>query len=315
METVLCDICGQDRARVVYELKDTNYGCPGTFILVQCTTCGLVYQNPRPSLAEMGKYYPVEQYHPFKALRNREAAKPAPLHARRARALTVKLGAGQILDVGCGSGLFLVVMRQLGWQCTGVEPNNEAAQFARERLQLQVHTGDISSIEASEKFDLVTFWDVLEHTRSPRATLKRAYKLLKPSGTLAINVPNWDSLERRIFRENWIALDAPRHLYHFTPQTLPDMLSLCGFVVESVTASAPPLSLSSNVLRWLGNTFLRKGQAKALVTPTSLRTSPGSASRARRFLIRMISESMRLPNALLNTLNIGSGITATARKS
>ena len=314
MESVLCDICGRDQSRLAYEVQDTNYGCPGTFVLVQCTGCGLVYQNPRPTPAEIGRYYPVEQYHPFKALRG-EATTPGPLLARRARLLTAKMKAGRVLDVGCGSGLFLAAMRQLTWQCSGVEPNKAAARFARENLGLQVQTGDIFSVDGPATFDLITFWDVLEHTHSPRAALRQAHKLLKPTGTLALNVPNWGSLERRIFRENWIAIDAPRHLYHFTPQTLVKMLSLCGFVAESVTASAPPLSLSSNVLRCLGSTFLRKGQAKALVAPPAPRPSPTPMSPARRFLIALISQAMRLPNAALNSLNIGSGITAIARKS
>lgn len=312
MESVLCDICKQDHSRLVYKVQDTNYGCPGTFVLVQCTRCGLVYQNPRPTPAEISAYYPVEQYHPFKALREKKAARPGSLHARRAHLLTAKIEAGQVLDVGCGSGLFLLAMRRLNWQCKGVEPNRAAAQYACDVLRLPVQTGDIFSVDAAAAFDLITFWDVLEHTHSPRATLNHARNILSPSGYLALNVPNWGSLERRVFREKWIAVDAPRHLYHFTPRTLVNMLSISGFTPERVRASAPPLSLSSNVLRWLGDTLLRNGQAKALMAS---RSSPAPVSRLRHHLVRLISQAMSLPNALLNCLNIGSGITVIARKA
>lgn len=315
MESVLCEICERDKSQLVYKVQDTNYGCPGTFDLVQCTDCGLVYQNPRPTSAEFSKYYPVEQYHPFKALREKGVPRPGARQTERAQLLTEKIGPGPVLDVGCGSGLFLAAMRQLNWQCRGVEPHKAAAQYAREILRLQVETGDIFSVEDSAAFKLITFWDVLEHTHSPRSTLSHARKILRTSGYLAINVPNWASLERRVFHEKWIAVDAPRHLYHFTPQTLVKMLSICGFTPESVKASAPPLSLSSNVLRWLGDTFLRKGQAKALMMPSSSQASSASVSTSRRILIGLIRQAMNLPNAVLNSLNLGSGITVIARKA
>jgi hypothetical protein len=127
-------------------------------------------------------------------------------------------------------------------------------------------------------------------------------------------VPNWASCERRLFRERWIALDAPRHLYHFTPRTLGAMLARCGFVPGRVTVAAPPLSLSSNVLRWLGSTFLRRGQAKVLHTPLAARPATNSISPLRRFLIALVSQTMRLPNAALNRLNRGAAISVVARK-
>jgi 2-polyprenyl-3-methyl-5-hydroxy-6-metoxy-1,4-benzoquinol methylase len=315
METVVCDICQQDYSRLIYTVQDTNYGCPGTFKLVECLNCGLVYQNPRPAPTEIDAYYPVEQYHPFRALREGETAVPAPLHLQRAKQLTAKTKPGRVLDVGCGSGLFLVAMQQQGWQGSGVEPNEAAARFGREELVLEVQIGDIFSVDSSQPFDLITFWDVLEHTHSPRAVLNQAYKLLKPTGYLALNVPNWGSLERRLFREKWIALDAPRHLYHFTPATLNNLLSSCGFTPENMTASAPPLSLSSNILRWLGDTFLRKGTAKALSpNPTkdlSFRPMPPS----RRYLIALVQQAMKIPNTLANLINMGSGITIISCKS
>jgi 2-polyprenyl-3-methyl-5-hydroxy-6-metoxy-1,4-benzoquinol methylase len=315
MEQVICDLCGRDDACLFYTLPDTNYGCQGTFRLVQCRGCRLVYQNPRPTAAEIGAYYLAAQYHPFRAVWEGGTAVPAPLHSQRAKMLTTKVGPGRVLDVGCGSGLFLLAMQKQGWQVAGVEPNETAAQFGQTKLQLNVQTGDIFALTPSADFDLITFWDVLEHTHSPKAVLQHAHQLLKPAGFLAINVPNWGSLERRLFRERWIALDAPRHLYHFTPQTLVNLLEVCGFVPEVVKASAPPLSLSSNVLRWLGDNFLRRGQAKALVAERPEHASPTPASPKHQRIIALTHQLMRLPNAAANSVNRGAGLTVIAQKS
>lgn len=315
MEQVVCDLCGRDNACLVYTVPDTNYGCPGMFTLVQCQGCGLVYQNPRPTAATIGAYYPAAQYHPFRAVWEGGTAVPAPLHFQRAQSLTTKLGVGKVLDVGCGSGLFLLAMQQQGWEVAGVEPNETAAQFGQKNLQLHVQTGDVFVLEPSAAFDLITFWDVLEHTHSPKAVLQYAYQLLKPGGFLALNVPNWGSLERQFFRERWIAIDAPRHLYHFTTQTVVELLEACGFGPEVVKASAPPLSLSSNVLRWLGDTILRKGQAKAIAEKRPENLPSASPSPNHQRLIALTHQMMRLPNAAANFVNRGAGITVIAQKA
>jgi 2-polyprenyl-3-methyl-5-hydroxy-6-metoxy-1,4-benzoquinol methylase len=313
MEKVVCDICEQDHAQLVYRVKDTNYGSPGAFSLVQCSGCNLVYQNPRPSQSEIGSYYPVETYHPFRALHQGGEVLVAPLVQKRVHFLSSKIKPGKVLDVGCGSGHFLLAMQQKGWHSLGVEPNEAAARLAREKSSLNIVTGDIFSLHSFNTFDLITFWDVLEHTHSPKAVLQHAHQLLRPNGYLALNVPNWGSLERRLFQERWIALDAPRHLYHFTPETLKRLLVTCNFSPEFVRASGATLSLSSNVLRWMGDTFLRKGQAKAL-TPTARTSTNVSGVSPRQILITLVHHSMKLPNLIINGIHQGSGIMALAQK-
>lgn len=205
-------------------------------------------------------------------------------------------------------------MHTLGWTCVGVEPNRTAAEVARRQLQLDVRLGDIFTLDDSESFDLVTFWDVLEHTPSPRKVLTQANRLLAPTGILALTLPNWDSLERVIFREGWIALDAPRHLYHFSPCTISQMLDQCGFQVETLSASAPVLSLASNVLRFAGNAVFRHGQPKALtdvIEPYSVSARP---SRAKQSLIHAMNVLVWFPNACANLLNRGSSLFILARK-
>jgi 2-polyprenyl-3-methyl-5-hydroxy-6-metoxy-1,4-benzoquinol methylase len=313
LESVVCDLCGRDQSQLIYSVPDTNYGTPGKFSIVQCRICKLVYLNPRPSAAELPAIYPETRYDPFQLIHTTGPQSPHPIQWSRARQLTQIAGAGRVLDVGCGDGLFLKAMQQLGWTCVGVEPNQNAVEFARTRFELDIRSGEIFAIGAQENFDLITLWDALEHTPSPTAVLLRAAKLLPPTGRIALSVPNWDSFERLIFRERWIALDAPRHLYHFSPRTVTRLLNQCGFEIQKLEASAPVLSLASNLLRLGGDLAFRRGQAKATVASGPATTTEPSLKR--KTLIRVIHWLMLLPNSCANLLQRGSSLTILARKT
>ncbi|HFQ92629.1 MAG TPA: class I SAM-dependent methyltransferase, partial [Anaerolineae bacterium] len=163
----------------------------------------------------------------------------------------------------------------------------------------------------------ITFWDVLEHTHSPQKVLRQANALLEDNGLLAINVPNWASWERRIFKERWIALDTPRHLYHFSPNILRAYLRICGFEVISLRTKAPVMSPASNVLRAIGDTALRGGQAKSQISgknggETAVTPPP---SLIKQTLIRLTYAALTLPNILANVANRGGSIIVFARKT
>jgi len=310
MERVACDLCESTEARLVYRVRDTNYGTSGEFNIVQCNVCQLVYLNPRPESSRYLEIYPEATYDPFRALEHK--ARSNVTQCTRARRLTQMIGTGRVLDVGCGTGLFLQAMRAEGWGCVGVEPSPRASEFARTHLQLDVRQGTIFDVDVAQAFDLITFWDVLEHTPSPRAVLLRAHRLLISRGYLAISLPNWDSIERRIFGAEWIAFDAPRHFYHFAPATMRRQLALCGFQIQLLGARAPVMSLASNLLRWGGRWLVRRGKPKpatALNDPT--RRAP---SLVRRWLIRLTYFAMTPLNALINLFGRGADLLVIARK-
>jgi SAM-dependent methyltransferase len=231
--------------------------------------------------------YPEDHYDPFRNIHTTDQVAPHPLQCKRAQGLTDLIGTGKVLDVGCADGLFLSVMRDTGWSCVGVEPDPGAATFARTQLKLDVGIGDIFTETTKQSFDLITLWDVLEHTPSPTQVLKHAAQLLKPYGWLALSLPNWNSLERQLFQERWIALDAPRHLYHFSTVTIGQMLTMCGFTSNRIDSHAPVLSLASNVLRFAGDHRYRGGKAKALVTADPAVHPPDQPSVSKQRLIRL----------------------------
>jgi len=238
METPHCDLCAADDAEVIYRSVDWQRHAPDGIALVRCRRCCLMYLNPRPSPDEIGAYY-LPDYGPFRPAVEDERFGPMRWIRRhkliRRRKLVERFSgrkSGRILDVGCATGLFLHEMALAGWQVAGVEPTASAADYARTRLGLDVFEGVLEQAPFPPRsFDAVTFWDVLEHTFSPAATLERAADLLRPAGLVTINIPNWHSLDRRLFGAHWIGLDPPRHLYVFTRATLTALLQKSGFRV------------------------------------------------------------------------------------
>jgi SAM-dependent methyltransferase len=195
-----------------------------------------MYLNPRPSQDEISAYYPVaygpfrpaiedERYTLMRWMRRRKLVQRRHLIERYSGRTT-----GRILDIGCATGIFLHEMASMGWQAAGVEPVEHAAEYARARFGLEIFSGTLAQAPyESGTFDVVTFWDVLEHTFSPAQELAHAARLLVPGGLVAINVPNWESVDRRLFGPHWIGFDPPRHLYVFTESTLTALLHQAGF--------------------------------------------------------------------------------------
>lgn len=258
-EEVACDLCGALASTPLYTLHDIMHQAPGEFTLRRCTACGLIYLSPRPTPDSIGIYYPPD-YTPYRPpIEDERFALMRYMRRRKLikrRTLIEKYGGarpGRLLDVGCATGLFLHEMQLAGWEAVGVEPIQSAAEFAQQRFGLHVFQGMLADAPFEpHSFDAITFWDVLEHTFSPSAELAHAARLLKPGGLIAINVPNWDSFDRRPFGANWQGYDPPRHLYVFSRQTLTQLLAQAGFCVMDWVCFMPGFfTWIASVQRWL----------------------------------------------------------------
>jgi len=271
-ERVPCALCGSSRAEFLYPAHDVAYGEAGEFTWVQCVECGLIYLNPRPTREAIARYYPND-YLPYRPaieeerlalmrwMRRRKLAKRRNLIERYSGQKR-----GRLLDVGCATGLFLHEMAQAGWQVAGVEPNASAAEYARHQFAVDVFQGTLGEAPYEpDSFDVVTFWDVLEHTFCPAEELAHAARLLRLGGLLVLSVPNWSSVDRWLFGCHWQGLDSPRHLYVFTRETLTALLAQAGFLVlDWVCFVSGYFSFVLSVERWLKtinsrlSTFVRR---------------------------------------------------------
>lgn len=138
---------------------------------------------------------------------------------------------GRVLDVGCGRGAQLALFREMGWETVGVDVSDEAAQQA-EAKGIPVVLGDLLTVDLPKAhFDLAIMTHSLEHLHAPGPTLDRIRELLRPGGVVQVTVPNFGSLGARLFGPHWYSLELPRHLTHFTPRTLREILVRRGFEV------------------------------------------------------------------------------------
>jgi 2-polyprenyl-3-methyl-5-hydroxy-6-metoxy-1,4-benzoquinol methylase len=177
--------------------------------------------------SEIGRWYP-ETYYGKENVRFNRAFEMLTrfFRRRRARVLRGRVPLGPVLDVGCGRGIMLDHLRSLGYEAHGVELNEAAAWHARRRLGLDVRSGGLQySAEDAGRFQAVVFWHTLEHFPEPDQALRQACRMLRPGGLLALALPNFDSVQARLFGRHWFHLDVPRHYCHFGPRSLEALLT------------------------------------------------------------------------------------------
>lgn len=289
---VSCDLCGGRDAALELEAVDTRYDLPGTFRVVRCRNCGLVYTNPRPADELLGRYYPME-YLPHQAKRHQHTSRVGLMLRRMAFSGKTNIfsrmmgrayntlafrafmeGSGDdasMLDVGCGLGDYSLQWEKLGWKVQGLEADQQAAGLAAERIGMKVFSGYLDDVTLPEHaYDLITMSHVLEHTTSPRRALRKLRDALKPGGRLLLMVPNYASWDRKVFGGKWQGLEVPRHLFHFEPSTLRRVLAVEGFHVEKLGSSAFPSVLVRTVRDLLG-------MNKSFVEPRAFEKLAGTA--------------------------------------
>jgi 2-polyprenyl-3-methyl-5-hydroxy-6-metoxy-1,4-benzoquinol methylase len=235
-EEIVCNWCGTPEGTFLLEGPDRHLHLPGQFRLVVCPECGLIRQNPRLVWSSLKQYYP-ESFCSFAPAVEAEPSLWRRLDRRYGmwkwlRAVERYQPGGRLLDVGCGTGIFLAEAQRTGrWQVTGVEPSQAAADYARLVLKLPVLNGALAEVESdlpSASFDVVTLWNVLEHLPEPITDLRRIHRLLRPGGWLIAMIPNVESLAARVFGPYWLGWELPRHLYLFPRQTLQHILISLG---------------------------------------------------------------------------------------
>jgi 2-polyprenyl-3-methyl-5-hydroxy-6-metoxy-1,4-benzoquinol methylase len=153
----------------------------------------------------------------------------------RQRRITRFIRQGSILDIGCGRGLFLDLMRKAGWSVMGTEVSPAAAGAVREARGIPVVSGDPQGWGLRDgTMDVITLSHVLEHLLRPAQMIEECSRLLKPGGLLLCAVPNMASLQARVGRGAWFHLDIPRHVHHFSDAGLIRLLEAKGFAAMRV---------------------------------------------------------------------------------
>ena len=242
MTFVACACCDEaEQYRTIWEIPDHLWFPHCYFHLVRCNHCGFIYLNPQPDEREMAKHYPGFHYAYVRVPQTLPAA-----FQWRFDQIERRQNKGRLLDVGCGEGFFLAFALQRGWEGYGLDTSPEAIQAAKQQLSGRVSASSLlhASYE-SNFFDVVSLFEVLEHLPDLMGHLQEIRRVLKSGGWLCLSVPNFASLERKIFGRWWVGLDAPRHLQQFTPRSLRSVLEAAGLeVVELRSVNADKIQMS-----------------------------------------------------------------------
>ncbi len=186
----------------------------------------MLITSPKPSDQDLGKYYESEDY--ISHTDAKRSVFEKLYHLVKVYSLNKKVrlisklnkGQGMLLDIGAGTGDFLVVAKKKGWNVSGTEPNHQAKELAKQKeITLEAATKNFED----STFDIITMWHVLEHVSDLENQIKELRRLLKPEGHLIIAVPNYKSYDAHYYKSFWAAYDVPRHLWHFSKKSIQEL--------------------------------------------------------------------------------------------
>ena len=225
----LCPLCGCPHIDNYLTVTD-NFLSGEEFTIYRCHDCGFRFTNPRPEAEQLGQYYKSENYI---AHSNTHKGIIAQLYQmvrtqtlqQKFRMISKSVPRGTIMDIGCATGEFLSVFKNKGWNATGIEPDSDAANYAKKQFRLDVFGENELNTLPSNLCDVITMWHVMEHVDNLAERVDQIQRLLKPGALAFIAVPNPNSWDAVHYGKNWAALDVPRHLSHFSQANMKSLFS------------------------------------------------------------------------------------------
>jgi len=223
---LICKVCKNKNIRLWANKNSWN--------LYKCGECGLIFTDENPKISELySKDY-------FKGAKDGfgyvdydkdKLAMTGTFNFYLDKIEKIMPNRGSLLDIGAATGYFLKIARQRNWKVKGIEISDYASQKAKTE-GLDVITGTLENANlADESFNVLTFFDVLEHFSDPKSQLLIANKILKNSGLIIINTPDSNSLVAKILGRHWHLLIPPEHLVIFSLNNLSILLKSCGFEI------------------------------------------------------------------------------------
>ncbi|TAE50788.1 MAG: class I SAM-dependent methyltransferase [Bacteroidetes bacterium] len=256
----VCPVCHSDKIQSRFSALDYTV-TQTTFEIWDCQSCSASFTQDIPTEEEVGRYYQSSEYISHSNTRQGLIAKlyqAARAYTRRAKRNMIegfRSGAkGNILDIGCGTGEFLSEMKDGGWKTLGLEPDPGARAQALSTHQLEVLPSAHLFQLQDARFDVITMWHVLEHVHQLHQYLDTIHQHLHADGSLWIAVPNHTSADAAHYGAAWAAWDVPRHLYHFSPLSMKQLLQRHGFRLEQVR----PMHLDAFYVSLLSEKYMHK---------------------------------------------------------
>lgn len=236
---VSCACCGSWEAESVIKTPDYELHIDSPFEVAKCADCGHIYTSVRPTYDTLySKFYP-DSYICYGQKGKSKVAdfidQKRILGQAKQRAGLVNKHTNQneivkLLEIGCATGDFLKeCKRKFSWNVTGIEPNKKLCHELKEQ-EISVINSTIEEVDIPpDSFDVICLFNVLEHLWDAAYSLKRINRILRPGGLLIIEIPDFDSLARSLFGKYWFLYHLPRHLSHFTQDSITDLTAEIGF--------------------------------------------------------------------------------------
>jgi SAM-dependent methyltransferase len=237
---MICPVCCSEQTKKCFTVKDHSVSGKD-FLLYECSSCTLRFTFPAPPEEEIGVFYKspdyishTDQQKGITGSLYRIVRKWTLLQKVNLVMHFVQKKVGMHIDLGAGTGAFVNAMEKAGWNTIGFEPDEQARKRANKLYKASVYPARDFYQIPDGGYDAITLWHVLEHVHKLHDTVQKISKLLSPKGKLFIAVPNYASYDAKHYRSHWAAYDVPRHLYHFTPQSMSILLEKHGLKITSV---------------------------------------------------------------------------------
>ena len=242
LELTNCPVCNSSSFESFIETTAQMHSNKELFNFDQCSNCNLVFLNPRLPIDQLKNYY-TSYYLPYRGAKawgkyeELVEGSQQKLDLKRVKRIkdAHKLSESSlILDVGCGNPTFLKACQQeLNCQTLGIDFSNEGWKDQPDSFEgINLQVAEIKDLSKTLQPDVITMWHYLEHDYTPFENLTALKALSKPSTTLVIEIPNWDSSSRKKYGKNWAGWHTPRHLSLFSPENIGLLLKKSGWKVS-----------------------------------------------------------------------------------
>jgi 2-polyprenyl-3-methyl-5-hydroxy-6-metoxy-1,4-benzoquinol methylase len=285
-----CPVCLNLRAEPALTGTDSSFDTTNEiFNFSSCSRCRCLFMTPLRGSDDIAEFYPPEYWwrsrpnllNRLEAIYRRFVLRD---HVRfvisAAKRISNNSSPGslsrssvshplELLDIGCGSGTLLALLKKRGFQVLGVDGSQEAAHIATMENGVRVLAGSLEQLQfADSRFDVITLFHVLEHVTNPHELLAEVFRILRPNGALILQVPNVDSWQFRWFGSRWYGLDIPRHVVNYSKHAVLKLLADSRFSIHrlhhfNIRDNAP--ALVSSLFPWLDpvSRFVRQRRRNA----------------------------------------------------
>jgi len=238
VDLIHCPVCKKQNFSKYLDCKD-HFLTEEEFAIIECDNCHLRFTNPRPTEIDLPSYYKSEEYISHSnakgGLVNRIYHKVRNYTIKKKYSIVEHNSHGKnILDIGCGTGELLNYFKLKAWNTRGVEPDPDARKLAIDNYQLNISDFDSLLDKGDSSFDVITMWHVLEHVWDLQSYLDGIKNLLNDNGTFIVAVPNSNSWDAKHYKSMWAAYDVPRHLYHFSQESMNELMESANFKLHKI---------------------------------------------------------------------------------